>query len=131
MSTDRYREGMGRPEVDVGAGPRALPAAAERTALVTGGAGFIGSHLVRALLDSGRRVVVLDVRRFTPEGAFAVGDGAAEVPVELGSIADAARLNDVVRVHQPHEIVHLGMISTPRCRPRTAPMRPRATAAGG
>jgi UDP-glucose 4-epimerase len=32
----------------------------ERTWLVTGGAGYIGSHVVRALRDSGREVIVLD-----------------------------------------------------------------------
>ena len=31
-----------------------------KRAVVTGGAGFIGSHLVKRLLDSGWRVTVLD-----------------------------------------------------------------------
>ena len=30
------------------------------TVLVTGGAGYIGSHMVRALVDAGERVVMLD-----------------------------------------------------------------------
>jgi UDP-glucose 4-epimerase len=30
------------------------------TVLVTGGAGYVGSHMVHALVDAGERVVVLD-----------------------------------------------------------------------
>ncbi len=33
---------------------------AQKTCLVTGGAGFIGSHLTEALLKSDHRVIVLD-----------------------------------------------------------------------
>ena len=32
----------------------------KKTALVTGGAGFLGSHLCRRLLDEGNRVICLD-----------------------------------------------------------------------
>jgi UDP-glucose 4-epimerase len=113
MTNQRYEQGMARPDVDIGARDRVRKPVAERTTLVTGGAGFIGGNLVRALLDTGRRVVVLDVRGFTPEARFTVGDGADDVPVELASIGDQARVLDVFRVHRPDEVVHAGMILDP------------------
>jgi UDP-glucose 4-epimerase len=113
VSTNRYEQGMGRLQVDVGAAGRARPPVGERTTLVTGGTGFIGSHLVRALLDTGRTVVAFDVRDFTPEGRFVVGADTDGVPVEIGSIGDQSRVLDVFRRHRPDEVVHLGMILDP------------------
>src|SRR5262245_64585392 len=57
-------------------------------ALVTGGAGFIGSHLTRALLSSGRRVTVLD--NLSVGGRDAVPDGARFVH---GDIRDQAAVS--------------------------------------
>lgn len=104
---------MGRPEIDIGVQDRERRPVGERTTLVTGGAGFIGSHLVRALLDTGRRVVVLDVRDFAQEMRFVVGSGVDDVPLEVASVGDQARVLDIFRTHRPDEVVHAGMILDP------------------
>ena len=113
MSERRYDQGMARADIDIGAASGERKPVAERTTLVTGGAGFIGGHLVRALLDTGRTVVVLDVRGLTPEARFLVGDDAESIPLEIASIADQARVLDIFRVHRPDEVVHAGMILDP------------------
>ncbi|MFH1498637.1 MAG: NAD-dependent epimerase/dehydratase family protein [Verrucomicrobiota bacterium] len=63
-----------------------------KRALVTGGAGFIGGHLVRTLLDAGAEVVVLD--------NFRTGraENLADLPVRLvrGCITDRAAVRDAV-----------------------------------
>jgi UDP-glucose 4-epimerase len=54
------------------------------TVLVTGGAGYIGSHMVHALVDAGQRVIVLDNLTtgfdwaVPPRASLAIGDAGAQ-----------------------------------------------------
>ncbi|NDI02237.1 MAG: NAD-dependent epimerase/dehydratase family protein, partial [Actinobacteria bacterium] len=70
------------------------------TILVTGGAGYIGSHTVRLLRDLGRDVVVLDSLERADERSLL----SAELVV--GSIADEALVTKVCRDHDVSAIVH-------------------------
>ncbi|TDT17282.1 UDP-glucose 4-epimerase/UDP-arabinose 4-epimerase [Ilumatobacter fluminis] len=68
--------------------------------LVTGGAGYIGSHTVRALREAGRRVVAYDTLELG--NAEAVGD----TPLVVGDIADHDLVLRTCREHDVDSIVH-------------------------
>jgi UDP-glucose 4-epimerase len=72
------------------------------TWLVTGGAGYIGSHVIRAMTDDGQPVVVLDD----------LSTGHAErvpssIPLVVGTVLDGELLRRVLREHSVTGIVHL------------------------
>ncbi|MEZ5962079.1 MAG: UDP-glucose 4-epimerase GalE [Hyphomonadaceae bacterium] len=70
------------------------------TILVTGGAGYVGSHCCLALSRAGHKVVVYDN----------LSNGHAEFakwgPLEQGDIRDAPRLSEVFAAHRPDAVLH-------------------------
>lgn len=77
--------------------------------LVTGGAGFVGSHMVLNLLESGQDVVVID--DLSTGLHWAVPEQATMI---VGDIGDLDLVADVIKRHGVDAIVHFaGSISAP------------------
>ena len=70
------------------------------TVLVTGGAGYIGSHTVRALREAGQPVVVLDSME------YGRADAVIDAPLVVGDIHDAALVEQVCADHGVTSLVH-------------------------
>src|SRR5579863_4355367 len=71
------------------------------TVLVTGGAGYIGSHMVRALAEAGESVVVIDnlstgFSQFLPAAA----------PLFIGDAADENLVEGVIAAHGVESVIH-------------------------
>jgi UDP-glucose 4-epimerase len=81
--------------------------AAVPNVVVTGGAGFIGSHVVDALLAEGRRVVVVD--DLSTGKSENVADQA---DLQVVDIAEADKLDGIIDAVAPSAIFHLGAQSS-------------------
>jgi UDP-glucose 4-epimerase len=79
------------------------------TVLVTGGAGYIGSHMVQALVEARESVVVIDnlstgFREFLPDG----------VPLLVGDAGDERLVGNIIAQHKVESIIHFaGSIVVP------------------
>lgn len=71
------------------------------TILVTGGAGYIGSHVCKALSEAGYKPVTYDNLSTGHEWAVRWG------PFEAGDLASGERLRDVMTQHRPAAVIHL------------------------
>jgi len=92
------------------------------TVLVTGGAGFIGSAVVRRLRRDGARVVVLDSLTYAGNQATIEASLGANSVFVRGDITDQAVVADVYRRYRPDAVIHLAA-ETHVDRSIDAPMR--------
>lgn len=72
-----------------------------RPTLVTGGAGYIGSHVVHALRDSGREAVVVD--NLVTGSRQAVPDG---VPFHNADVSDIEAVAKIIKEHDIGAVLH-------------------------
>lgn len=77
---------------------------------MTGGSGFAGSYIIRALLELDCDVVNYDLADYRPESRFVIGERLSSVAFERGSIDDWPRVLEVFLRHRPTEVVHAGGI---------------------
>ncbi len=71
------------------------------TILVTGGAGYIGSHMVLELLDRGEKVVILD--NLSTGFDWLVPDG---VKLFVGETGNQSLVSAIIRAHDVRSIIH-------------------------
>src|SRR5499426_1229671 len=71
------------------------------TILVTGGGGYIGSHMTHALVDAGEAVVVVDDLSTGFRAAL-----PASATLVVGDVGNEALLADVIKTHAVTEIIH-------------------------
>lgn len=79
------------------------------TVLVTGGAGYIGSHMVLNLIDAGEKVVVVD--NLTTGKDWAIH---ADADLVIGDIADISLVEETIKKYNVNAVIHFaGSIIVP------------------
>jgi UDP-glucose 4-epimerase len=110
-------------ERDVRAAPSSLNAApraetssnVRTTVLVTGGCGFIGTWVIRKLLERGLRVLILDGGERPPRWQRVIGPTSETVPLVRGSLLNRELLRHIFAEHQVTHVIHLAALLTPAC----------------
>ncbi|WP_010587155.1 NAD-dependent epimerase/dehydratase family protein [Schlesneria paludicola] len=83
--------------------------------LVTGGSGFVGTWVLRSLMERGLAAVALDAHENRPRWERLLGSNATRVPFVSGSLLDRALLAEVFERHRISHVIHLAALLTPAC----------------
>ena len=86
-----------------------------QTVLVTGGSGFIGTWVLRDLLQHGARPVVVDPHPALTRWQRVLGHRTSEVITAEASLLDPASLLRVIEKYEVTQIIHLAALLTPAC----------------
>ena len=81
---------------------------------LTGGSGFLGCYVMKALLERGDYVVNYDIRPPGPEYQWLVGEKLKEASFERGGIEDLSVMLLAMQKQRVEKIVHAGAIVDPR-----------------
>ena len=82
----------------------------KKSVLITGGYGFIGSHLVPQLVGRGYEVIVIDKETSNSKSIFAPIETLEGCVVYECDIRDATHLTALFKKHMPQKVVHLASL---------------------
>jgi UDP-glucose 4-epimerase len=85
------------------------------TVLVTGASGFIGTWVLRELLEKETRVVALDVRPATERWSRVLGAKGSDVVFSDLPLTDRDGLAALMQQHDVSHVIHLAALLTPDC----------------
>ena len=79
----------------------------EHCVLVTGGAGYIGSHIARLLTEAGTEVIVVDDLSTGKESRIS---GLISYEMDLSDASEATNLEQLMKKHKVESVIHLAAL---------------------
>lgn len=79
-----------------------------QTWLITGGAGYIGSHIADLFLDNHKEVVIYDslYQGLESRIEYLRKKHGKEIPLIIADIRDTAKFEEVLATYKPHGVIH-------------------------